>query len=160
MSDRYTVERIMEIIAYVIGVRRKGTPLTKVDMGELHRLGYTDSEISAALSWILEKADDAATPGNKGTQVPGNSGSFRVLHGIEAETITPEAWGILLSYVNLGFLTNEDVEQIIERAMMMANETIVDVAEVRALVAVYVMHRGPLPLSGSRSLLSGTDSIN
>ncbi|MBI2793831.1 MAG: DUF494 family protein [Ignavibacteria bacterium] len=160
MSDRYTVERIMEIIAYVIGVGSKGTPLTKVDMGELHRLGYTDSEISAALSWILEKAQDSSGKNERGTQGQGNIGSFRILHGIEAETITPEGWGLLLSYVNLGFLTNDDVEQIIERAMMMANETIVDVPEVRTLVAVYVMHRGPLPLSGSRSLLSGTDSIN
>jgi uncharacterized protein Smg (DUF494 family) len=160
MSDRYTVERIMEIIAYVIGVGSKGTPLAKVDMGELHRLGYTDSEISAALSWILEKAQDTSGKNERGTQGQGDAGSFRILHGIEAETITPEGWGLLLSYVNLGFLTNDDVEQIIERAMMMANETIVDVPEVRTLVAVYVMHRGPLPLSGSRSLLSGTDSIN
>lgn len=170
MSDRYTVERIMEIIAYVIGVRREGTPLTKVDMGELHKLGYTDSEISAALSWILEqgKMDKGGIgeqakrekEGNEASDGQGPTQSFRVLHDVEAETITPEGWGLLLSYVNLGFLTNEDVEQIIERAMMMANETIVDVAEVRALVAVYVMHKGPLPLSGSRNLLSGTDSIN
>jgi len=150
MSDRYTVERIMEIIAYVIGARSKGTPLTKVDMGELHRLGYTESEISAALSWILER----------GTNDASTDTSFRVLHGLEAETITPEGWGLLLSYLNLGFLTNEDVEQIIERAMLMAQETIIDVAEIRALVAVYVMHRGPLPESGSRSLLSGTDAVN
>ena len=150
MSDRYTVERIMEIIAFVIGARNQGTPLTKVDLGELHRRGFTESEISAALSWILER----------GTADASSDASFRILHGIEAETITPEGWGLLLSYVNLGFLTNEDVEQIIERAMLMAQETIIDVAEVRALVAVYVMHRGPLPESGSRSLLSGTDSIN
>ncbi len=152
MTDRYTVERIMEIIAWVVGSHEPGTPLAKVDVTELSARGYTDSEISAALSWILERGD--------GHVDPAEHGSFRVLHSVESEVITPEAWGILLSYHNLGFLTNADLEQIIERAMLMAGEAIMDVPEIRALVAVYVMHQGPQPLDGSRSLLSGTEAVN
>lgn len=153
MTDRYTVERIMEIIAWVVGSHEPGTPIGKLDVTELSARGYTDSEISAALSWILERGEtvkaDAA-----------DQNSFRVLHPIEAEVITPEAWGMLISYHNLGFLSNADLEQVIERAMMMSTDAILDVPEIRALVAVYVMHQGPQPLDGSRSLLSGTESVS
>jgi uncharacterized protein Smg (DUF494 family) len=150
MNDRYTVERIMEIIAYVMGARAKGTPLAKIDVAELSRQGYTDGEISAAFSWIMEGADN--------TQESHND-SFRMLHGLEEETITPDAWGMLLSYRNLGFLSNEDLEQIIERAMVMGHDTDIDVEELRAIVAVYLMHRQE-QTSGDRHLLSGTESVN
>jgi uncharacterized protein Smg (DUF494 family) len=162
MSDRYTVERIMEIIAYVMGVRRSGTPLMKVDTTELTKQGYTQSEISAAFSWIMERGEQNIVPHDVQSSEHSGSGegSFRILHGIEAETITPEAWGLLLSYRDLGFLTNEDLEQIIERAMVMGGETDVDIAEIRALVAVYVMHQGPFADTGSRNLLLGSDAVN
>lgn len=153
MTDRYTVERIMEIIAWVVDSHDPATPIGKVDVAELSARGYTASEISAALSWILER-------GSADTTTPAGHSSFRVLHSLEEEVITPEAWGILLSYHNLGFLSNADMEQIIERAMVLTAETVVDVAEIRALVAVYVMHQGAMMDSGSRSLLSGTEAIN
>ncbi len=142
----------MEIIAYVMGIRRSGTPLMKVDTTELTNQGYTQSEISAAFSWIMERGEH---------DIASDADSFRILHGVEAETITPEAWGLLLTYRDLGFLTNEDLENIIERAMVMGAETnIVDIPEIRTLVAVYVMHQGPFAQTGSRNLLLGSDSVN
>ena len=155
MSDRYTVERIMEIIAYVVGAFSQGTPINKVDTSELSAQGYTESEISAALSWIIERSDQSLDH-----QGDTNSGSFRVLHGLEAETISSEAWGLLLSYANLGLLSNEDVEQIIERAMIMGGETSVDLEEIRAIIAVYVMNMGLDSNTGSKTLLSGNESIH
>jgi len=158
MNDRYTVERIMEIIAYVIGARAEGTPLAKIDVNELARLGYTDGEISAALNWILERADvmeaEHETDADDSDRL-----SFRILHGLESETITPEAWGLLLSYRNLGFLSNEDLEQIIERAMMLHGEMEVDLEEIRAIVAVYVSNQAERA-GANRHLLSGTESVN
>ena len=155
MSDRYTVERIMEIIAYVVGAFSQGTPINKVDTSELSEQGYTESEISAALSWIIERGDQSLDhQGNT------NTGSFRVLHGLESETISSEAWGLLLSYANLGLLSNEDTEQIIERAMIMGGETSVDLEEIRAIIAVYVMNMGLDSNTGSKTLLSGNESIH
>ena len=156
MNDRYTVERIMEIIAWVIGSHEKGAPLTAVDTSELYKQGYTDGEISAAISWILERGQQAIDAMHNGVE----SDSFRVLHGIESEVITKEAWGMLLSYQNLGFLSNEDIEQIIERAMVMGGETLVDMEELRAIVAVYVMNLDQDSMSGNRSLLSGNEQVN
>lgn len=156
MSDRYTVERIMEIISIVIGEKSTGRPLSKINMDELHLRGFTESEISAALSWILERDEVFAQE----TKAESKQNSFRILHRVEAETILPEAWGLLLSYVDLGFLTNDDVEQILERCLLMSTETEVGIPEIRALVAVYVMHQHPQPEVGSRRTLSGTESIN
>lgn len=155
MNDRYTVERIMEIIAYVMGARAQGTPLAKIDVAELSRRGYTDGEIAAALSWIMEGADEATHTDSEDS----HRNSFRMLHGLEAETISPDAWGLLLSYRNLGFLSNEDLEQIIERAMMMGGDQDIDVDEIRAIVAAYLMHRHEQS-TGNRHLLSGTESVN
>ncbi|MCO6466251.1 MAG: DUF494 family protein [Bradyrhizobiaceae bacterium] len=153
MTDRYTAERIMEIITWVVGSHDPGTPIGKLDVSELSKRGYTDSEISAALSWILER-------GEAPHAAPLDSSAFRMLHPLEADVITPDGWGILLSYHNLGFLSNADLEQIIERAMVMGTETVMDVAEIRALVAVYVMYQEQQLLDGGRSQLSGTEAVN
>ena len=157
MNHRYIVERIMEIIAFVISEQRMGTPLGNVDMDELQRRGYTESEISAALSWILERQVPAELEADVEASAPG---SFRILHGIEADMVQPEAWGLLLSYRDLGFLTNEDVEQLLERAVLMGSEVPVGASEIKALIAAYVMHQQPWSISGNRILLGGTDSIN
>jgi len=159
MNDRYTVERIMEIIAYVIGARAEGTPLAKIDVKELSRRGYTDGEISAALNWIIERADVMEAAEKDADADDSDRRSFRILHGLEEETFTPDAWGLLLSYRNLGFLSNEDMEQIIERAMMLHGEMEVDVEELRAIVAVYVSNLAERT-SANRHLLSGTESVN
>lgn len=157
MTDRYTVERIMEIISFVIDELRHDTPLQAVDVSELHRRGYTESEISAALSWIMER---------QGTRIVDteidrpDSGSFRVLHDIEQDLIAPEAWGLVLTYRDLGFLTGEDVENILERAIVMGADGGVSEIDVRNLIAAYVMHQHPLPQNGSRSLLNGSETIN
>lgn len=157
MNHRYTVERIMEIIAFVISEQRMGTPLGSVDMDELQRRGYTESEISAALSWILERQIPAELDSDIEVSEPG---SFRVLHGIETDMMLPEAWGLLLSYRDLGFLTNEDVEQLLERAVLMGSEMRVGVNEIKSLIAAYVMNQQPWSASGNRILLGGTDSVN
>lgn len=156
MSDRYTVERIMEIITWVIDSHQPGAPLAAVDTSELYNQGYTDGEISAAISWILERGQHALDAMHNGV----GSDSFRVLHGIENDVITSEAWGLLLSYHNLGFLSNDDIEQIIERAMVMGSDSFVDTEELTAIVAVYVMHLDQDSLGGNRSLLSGNEQVN
>ncbi|GMV52646.1 MAG: DUF494 family protein [Flavobacteriales bacterium] len=152
MTDRYTVERIMEIIAWVVESRKPIVSIGTVEVTELSERGYTDGEISAALSWIIERGGSLTSHAD--------CGSFRMLHAVEAEVITAEAWGLLISYRNLGFLSNSDIEQIIERCMIMAGETLIDIPEIRALVAVFVMHQGPQQLDGSRKLLSGKETVN
>lgn len=58
MNNHYAVERVMDIIAYMISEGRQGAPLNAIDTATLQAQGYTDSEIAAALSWIMERQAD------------------------------------------------------------------------------------------------------
>ncbi|CAN5453535.1 hypothetical protein BH10BAC6_BH10BAC6_12600 [soil metagenome] len=158
MTDRYAFERIMEIIALVIADVRHDQAIPSGTLDELQKLGYTDSEISAAISWILERS--ASVGAKDGRITPTAPGSFRVLHGIEQDLLTTEAWGLLLIYRDLGFLTADDVESILERAVVMGTEMGVGEQELKSLIAAYVLHQQPIPQSGSRSLLLGNDTIH
>jgi uncharacterized protein Smg (DUF494 family) len=158
MTDRYAVQRIMEIIAFVMSELRQHRPLTQIDVDELHRRGYTESEISAALSWIMERTSQSDAKARRST--PSKTTSFRVLHDLEHDLLTPEAWGMLLSYRDLGFLSNDDLEQILERAVVMGAEGGVDAMDVSNIIAVYLMNQQQSPIAGSKSLLDGSETIN
>ncbi|MCU0330323.1 MAG: DUF494 family protein [Candidatus Kapabacteria bacterium] len=157
MNDRYAVQRIMEIISFVMSELRQHRPLNDIDMGELHRRGYTDGEISAALSWIMERsslmmgADEATPP---------QAGSYRILHGIEHDVMSVEAWGALISYRDVGLLTPTDVENVLERVLVMGSEQGVTDADIQSIIAAYLMHQQPSIQSGSRTLLDGSETIN
>lgn len=157
MNDRYAVQRIMEIIAFVMAELRQHRPIGAIDVDELHRRGYTEGEISAALSWIMER--NGALSGDQ-PSTPPQPASFRILHGIEADLVSPEAWGMLLSYRDLGFLTNEDVENVLDRCMVMGAEHGVSEHDILNIIAVYLLHQQPVLQSGSRSLLDGSETIN
>lgn len=158
MNNRYSVERIMEIIAFVIATEHSGAAANDTMISELQQKGYTEPEIAAALSWIIERkhhvAEEATVP------APSNNTAFRVLNSIEQDIVTPEAWGQLMVYKELGFISNKDLENILERAMMMGIEGGLGAEEVKMIVAVYFFNEYTQGESGSRTLLFGTDSVN
>lgn len=156
MIDRYAVQRIMEIIAYVMAERRAGTQLSQIDTDALHRLGYSDSEIAAALSWILERSQQGEPDARISGAAPG---SFRVLHDIEQDLITPEAWGLLLTLHDVGFLNTADLENILERAVIMGAERGIDVAEITSIIAVYLLAQSSSLGKGQKLYLEGTETI-
>ncbi|MBU3742737.1 MAG: DUF494 domain-containing protein [Candidatus Kapabacteria bacterium] len=156
MINRYAVQRIMQIIAHLMAERQAGAKIAQIDTNELHQLGYSDSEIAAALSWILERSDSAAAGRRASGATPG---SFRVLHDIEHDLITPEAWGLLLSLHDVGFLAIPDVEQILERAVVMGSERGVDVDEISSIIAVYLLTETETMMPGGRMYLDGNDTI-
>lgn len=159
MSDRYIFERIIEIISFVVNERHGDVRLSGNDLSELSERGYTDGEISAAISWIIERQD--MNQSLESDASPSSGTSFRILHGIEAETIDPEAWGLLLGYRDMGFLTNEDIEGIVERAVILGAETgSVGLEEIKALIAAFMLNQQPLPMAGSRSMLLGNETVN
>ncbi|HDL78601.1 MAG TPA: DUF494 family protein, partial [Bacteroidetes bacterium] len=51
---------------------------------------------------------------------------FRVLHEAEKVVIHPEAHGYLIQLKELGIITQSDMEQIIERAMMLGVSSVTD----------------------------------
>ena len=151
-------ERIIEIIAYVISELRQNKSLSAIDLSELEQRGYSQAEISTAFSWLADRVHNI----DGGMRfLEANSKSFRVFHPFEMEVLTPEARGELLQMVELGMITNEQVEMIVERAML-SGMSVVDPADIRNMVAMIVFNaQSPYGSNGShRIMLSGNDTIH
>jgi uncharacterized protein Smg (DUF494 family) len=157
MTDRYAVQRIMEIISFVMSELRQHRPLNAIDLDELQRRGYTDGEISAAFSWILERGSELEESAHRARA---SNDSFRILHGLESDLISPEAWGVLLTYQELGFLQAADVESVLDRAVVMGAEHGVSEQDIMNIIAVYLMNQHMDIDMGGRTLLDGSETIN
>lgn len=150
MIQNYSVERVMDVITHIMHVQTPGRPLSNVDTKALKSFGFSEAEIAAALSWMIERS-------RLGNDQP--DGRFRILHGIEQNILTPEAWGMLMMYHEMRFLSSEDVEQILERAVMLGMEREVDVPEIKAIIAAYVLYSAT-PSSAHRRMLMGDEMVN
>lgn len=71
---------------------------------------YNISELSAAYSWVIQRADQFTQ--HKPKQPP------RVLHIAEKMVLGKEAWGWLLELQSIGLIDHQGIERIIERIMV------------------------------------------
>lgn len=145
-------ERIIEIIIYVISELKNNKSLSDIDLVKLKKLGYTNSEISAAFNWLADKSGkaDFTLPSE------GSSVSFRILHDAERELFTREAWGELVQYQTLGMLDNEQVEAIIEHALIQTLKRI-DKATLKIMVAGILFQKHSYE---GNYMLNGNETIN
>lgn len=129
-------ERVVEILVYIMSeIRGKNPAPSKLDVlsRDLVQRGYTENEISSAFSWLFDhyKTDFEELVRNHGPML---NNSFRILHDVERMVISPAAHGYLLQLRQLGILDDLELEQIIERAMMVGSPRL-DEAEMKSLVA-------------------------
>lgn len=139
-------ERVVEILVYIMNEIRGNSPeTTKLDVlsRDLLQRGYTENEISYAFSWLFDryKTDFEELVRNTGSTL---SNSFRILHDLERMVITPAAHGYLLQLRALEILDDGDLEQIIERAMMVGSPRI-DESEIKSLIASTLFNPQGLP---------------
>lgn len=149
-------ERIIEIIVYVMSELKQNKQLTEIDVNELHQLGYTNSEISTAFSWLVDKIE---FEDSEKYEKKSSIASFRILHEAEKELFTKPALGELVQYTALGILTNEHIEQIIERALM-SGMTSIDSNNLKSFVAFSVFNAYNNNAGGVRFMLMGGETIN
>lgn len=150
-------ERIIEIVMFLLSeIRRTKKSLGELDLRELEDRGYSQAEITSAFSWITERySGDPVT--RIDWAVP--SGSFRVLHPAEKQVISPEAFGYLLQLYVLGMVTLEDVELVIERAMMSGFERIT-APEIQSIVMGMLFDGDVFDAARSRPLYHTSDTIH
>lgn len=122
--------KLIEILIFLMSeIKNRGMEEDRMEIlsGELMDRGYSEQEISTAFSWILERIaafQDEISPNPK---------SFRVLHDIERVFISPDAYGYLLQLSSLGLLTSNELEKVIERALMISNPWM-EVNEIKSVV--------------------------
>lgn len=149
-------EKIIEIIVYVIQQVKQNKSLNELNVEELQKKGYSNSEISTALSWLIDKSEitERLFPSPDAS----NNESFRVLHDTEKDLFTKDAWGELISMKELGIISNENIEMLIDRSAIMGFQQI-DAQQVKLFVANAVFNTY-LMNPGSRYMLRGNDAIN
>ena len=129
-------ERVVEILIYLMTeIHENHGGMEQIDgiSNDLKQQGYTENEINAAFSWLFEriKSDtDQIFKYEKNIQLD----SHRVLHDIEKIVITPKAYGYILQLHHLNLLDGSEVEQVIERAMMLGT-SLVNIDDIRSIVA-------------------------
>ncbi|MEK7250097.1 MAG: DUF494 family protein [Bacteroidota bacterium] len=149
-------ERVVEILVYLMAEIDANKRLSEIDLDDLKSKGYTQSEISAAFSWLYDNL-----PVQDGVVVRGaiaSKESRRVLHDAEKLMMTTDAQGYLMQLCEVGLLENRDLENVIERAMMSGFEKL-SMYEMREIVAAVLFARSNNWYE-SRSMLNNNDTIH
>jgi len=150
-------EKVVEILLYLMSAMQENKRLSDVDLDDLRDQGYTQTEISAAFSWLYDNLP--ASP--SGMQVPTRTSleSRRSFHDAEKAMLSSEGQGYLIQLSELGLLSQHDLETVIERAMMAGYEK-VTVAELRQIVATVLFAREPGNDRAGRTMLNNGDTIH
>ncbi|HID38666.1 MAG TPA: DUF494 family protein [Calditrichaeota bacterium] len=137
-------ERIIDIIVYLLEeFRHHHTEENYSDLSkQLMSLGYTESEIHLAFSWIFNHLQSSGN--GTGEEFSYGADSNRILHDVEKLFISAEAYGYLLQLRHLGILSDFDLETVIDRALAFGTSSI-EIEDIKAITA---------------SLLFGSDSGN
>jgi uncharacterized protein Smg (DUF494 family) len=150
-------ERIVEILIYLMSEMQENKTLQDIDLGDLKNKGYTQSEISAAYSWIFENMQ-SSPPEPLPSGRPAGS-SRRVLHDAEKLVFSTESQGYLIQLRELGLLDEVDLETAIERAMVAGYEKLT-IGEVRQIVAAILFSKGKGSLGVDPMMLDDGDTIH
>lgn len=132
-------ERVVEILIYIMSeLRRDRKYSQKLDAlsKDLIQRGYTQSEISSALTWIMNRLSMDAEEVSDNERPSQNS--HRHLHEIERAVLSTEAHGYIIQLKELGIIDELDVEELLERALMLGTSE-VEVDDIKSIVATLLI---------------------
>ena len=117
-------ERIIEIIVYALQRfqedKRKDIQLDLTS--ELSSQGYTDSEINLSFSWIYNHLKKNSS--DKKQLLDTELIEDMEFSNSENPTLTDEAYGYLIQMIQLGILSEYQVDQVLEKALVSGEEYI------------------------------------
>ncbi len=131
--------------------------MNDINVEELQKRGYSESEISTAFSWVVDRFELAEKFTMQAEFI--NKDSFRVLHDGEKELFTREALGDLFNFHSLGLLNNEQVEALIENSFLTGFQQI-DSVNLKYFVANIIFNMQNKYYPGNRYMLSGVEAVN
>ncbi len=117
-SVEQTSGRILEIMKQVINQLRDAKDVADLDISSLLGGGYTEAEISTAVSWLVDSMQHTLT-----LRIRNEDGSdpriqYRTLHPAERHLFSKEAWGELIQMQSLGMISSQHIELLIERCVV------------------------------------------
>jgi Smg protein len=146
-------ERIIDIILYLVNQIRQNTPIEQIDLKRLVSAGYTDAEIGAAFSWLVDRSEFGP-----GERMASPRRTFRVLHEQERALFKREAYGYMLQLVEIGLLSDIEFEVIINRAHL-AGFSALGINDVKEMIMTLLAEFAESG-SGSRVMLQAQDTIH
>lgn len=129
-------DRILEIVVYLMShLNDHQDGLSSLDemSTDLRSMGFTDNEISSAYSWLLKHFENY--PGNFVAESEDtDTRSVRILSDLERKLISPEAYGYLLQLKQLGLVSIEQMEMILDRATLFDSDPL-DISDIKILAS-------------------------
>lgn len=146
-------ERILEIIAYILKELRIRKSFDDIDYNVLSKIGYSDTEINTAIAWVHQKLESQELIAK--TNIDGTS-AIRFFNPEEQKMFSPDALGYLTQSVELGIISGEDREMILDRVTMSGYSRI-ELNEMKLIISTLVL-RANNPIN--RLILNNNETAN
>jgi len=150
-------EKVVEILIFIMNEIHHDKTIGDIDLRDLKNKGYTQSEISAAFSWLYDTMHLNETGAARIAR--SKPGSRRILHEAEKHVFTTEGYGYLIQLQELGLLDNSGLEAVIERAIMSDYEKL-SPDELVEIVASVLFTKGDTTSGTNRLMLNSKDTIH
>lgn len=149
-------ERIVELISIVLQELKNNIRISDIDINSLLKQGFTNSEISTAFSWLVDRIefDNSFISGESENQE-----SFRMLHDAEKELFDKDGWGFIIQLKTLGIMTTQQVENLIEN-LMSSGIIRADKRFLKKYIWNQILNENLKIEEGSRLILKGNELIN
>lgn len=144
---------VIDLIIQMVRMIRSGSTIRELDNRSFP--DASKSEASAAYSWIMQNVESGQLSSEARKK---HSKQLRILHAAERTIISTEAYGYLIELFNIGIIDQNDMERIIENAMMNNFEKI-GIDRIKEMVAKLVFGTGDSNKPGG-TYLSGSETIN
>jgi Smg protein len=117
-------ERVLAIVSFIAQYFLDDRDMmTETDLvEELLSVGFEAEEIDAAFSWMESQA--LSVPSNAETSLTAPATSTRVFTAEESRSLSQEAKGFLVRLRTLGILDDDTQEEVIDKAIQMAEEEV------------------------------------
>lgn len=146
-------ERILEIIAFILSELRLRKNFDDIDYKILSKFGYSDTEINTAIAWVHKKIEskDLLTP----VKIE-DTKAIRFFNPEEQKFFSPDALGYLMLSVELGIVSEEDREMILDR-IVMSGYSRIELNEMKMIISALVLKSSN---PDNRLILNNNDTVN
>lgn len=150
-------EKIVEILLQLITGIKENKVIEESEINRLIEKGYTQTEISAAFSWLYDKVQFGESLLTDADEI--SPKSYRVFHEAEKLIFSQETRGYLMQCYELGLIDEWDMEYIIDRVVF-SGFSKVTLSEIKSLVMSAIFDFDDSDRIGSRIMLNSKDTIN
>jgi uncharacterized protein Smg (DUF494 family) len=151
------VAEIIEVLAKITEMGKNNIPEEEAAETIQRESKYNKNTIAAAYSWLHEKNKQKLD--YRTLKETNESKSLRILSNDEVRQIGIKNYDYLLHFYNIGLLTNNDFEEIMDELKQFPEES-VRIENINVIILAMFLDLDKWSLPGSRYLLYSTDNIN